>query len=76
MRSINPELKDLVRSENLSENTLQEKLLTIHRNSDYYPLWEPYNPYYQNKQIYNINQSLSEEDKINIYATVLPNELN
>ena len=69
MRSINPELKDLVRSENLSENTLQEKLLAIHRNSDYYPLWEPYNLYYQNKQIYNINQSLSEEDKINIYAT-------
>lgn len=69
MRNINPELNELVRSENLSENELQKKLLAIHRNSDYYPLWEPYNLYYQNKQIYKINQSLSEEEKINIYAT-------
>ncbi len=69
MRSINPELNELVRSENLSENELQKKLLLIYRNSDYYPLWEPYNLYYQNKQIYKINQSLSEEEKINIYAT-------
>ncbi len=68
MRSINPELNDLVRSENLSENELQKKLLSIQRNSDYYPLWEPYNLYYQNKGVYKINQSLPEDEKINIYA--------
>ncbi|WP_422082406.1 hypothetical protein [Ulvibacterium sp.] len=69
MRSINPELKDLVRSENLSKNELQKKLWAIQRNSDYYPLWEPYNLYHQNKAVYKINQSLSEDEKINIYAT-------
>ena len=69
MRIINPELNDLAHSENLSEDELHEKLLTIQRNSDYYPLWEPYNLYYQNKQVYNINQSLPKHKKINIYAS-------
>jgi len=69
MRNINPELNDFVHSENLPENEIDEKLIALQRKSDYFPLWEYYNFYYQNKQIYTINQSLSEDEKINIYAT-------
>jgi len=69
MRNINPELNDFVQSENLPENEVEEKLIALQRKSDYFPLWEYYNFYYQNKQIYTINQSLSEDEKINIYAT-------
>ncbi|MFH1118315.1 MAG: hypothetical protein V1775_00735 [Bacteroidota bacterium] len=69
MRTLNPELNDFVHSENLTENEVEEKLIALQRKSDYSPLWEVYNFYYQNKQVYTINQSLSEEGKINIYAT-------
>lgn len=69
MRNINPELNDFVHSENLPESEVKEKLIALQRKSDYFPLWEYYNFYYQNKQIYTINQSLSKDEKINIYAT-------
>ncbi|RKN79689.1 hypothetical protein [Ulvibacterium marinum] len=69
MRTLNPELNDFVHSENLPENKVEEKLIALQRKSDYFPLWDYYNFYYQNKQIYTINQSLSEDEKINIYAT-------
>lgn len=69
MRTINPELNDFTHSENLTKNEVEEKLIALQRKSDYFPLWEMYNFYYQNKQIYTINQSLPENEKINIYAT-------
>lgn len=69
MRTINTELNDFVHSENLTKNEVEEKLMALQRKSDYFPLWDVYNFYYQNKQIYTINQSLSEDNKINIYAT-------
>ncbi len=69
MRNLNPELNDFVHSENLPENEVEEKLIALQRKSDYFPLWEMYNFYYQNKQIYTINQSLQENEKINIYPT-------
>jgi hypothetical protein len=67
MRNLNPELNDFVHSENLSENEVEEKLIELQRKSDYFPLWEMYNFYDQNKQIYTINQSLPDDEKINIY---------
>ena len=67
MRNLNPELNDFVHSENLSENEVGEKLISLHRRSDYFPLWEMYNFYYQNKGIYTINQSLPEGEKINVF---------
>ncbi|TGV04346.1 hypothetical protein [Flavivirga rizhaonensis] len=67
MRNLNPELNDFVHSENLSEKEVEEKLIELQRKSDCFPLWEMYNFYYQNKEIYTINQSLPNHEKINIY---------
>lgn len=68
MRSINPELNNFVHSENLSEKEVNRKLINLQRQSDYFPLWEYYNFYDQNKQLYTINQDLKDDEKINIYA--------
>ena len=68
MRSINPELNNFVHSENLSEKEVNRKLINLQRHSDYFPLWEYYNFYDQNKQLYTINQDLKDDEKINIYA--------
>ena len=68
MRSLNPELNNFVHSENLSEKEVNQKLIDLQRQSDYFPLWEYYNFYDQNKQLYTINQELKDDEKINIYA--------
>lgn len=76
MRNLNPELNDFVHSENLPENEVEEKLIALQRRSDYFPLWEMYNFYYQNKEIYTINQSLPDDEKINIYPADIAVQLD
>lgn len=76
MRNLNPELNDFVHSENLSENEVEEELIALQRRSDYFPIWEMYNFYYQNKEIYTINQTLPDDEKINIYPADIAVQLD
>ncbi len=76
MRNLNPELNNFAHSENLSENEVEEKLIAFQRRSDYFPLWDVYNFYYQNKKIYTINQSLPKDEKLNIYPVDITVDLD
>jgi len=76
MTNLNPALNDFVHSENLSERTLNKKLLEFQRNSSFYPLWGYFNFYDQNRSIYTINQSLKNTEKINIYPVDVPLQLD
>ena len=69
MSNLNPELNHFIHSENLSEALINKKLIEFQRNSVYYPLWNKFNFYFLNQQLYKINQSLSDVDKINIYPS-------
>jgi len=69
MTNLNPELNHFIHSENLSEKIIDKKLIEFQRNSAYYPLWGKFNFYFLNRQLYNINQSLSDTVKINIYPS-------
>lgn len=71
IRNINSELNNFIHSENLTEKEIQERLINIQRKSDYYPLWEMYNFYDQNKRVYELNQSLPQDKKVNLYASDL-----
>ena len=69
MNNLNPELNHFIHLENLPESLVHKKLIEFQRNSSYYPLWSKFNFYYLNQQLYNINQSLSDDEKINIYPS-------
>ena len=69
MTNLNPELNHFIHLENLPESLVHKKLIKFQRNSSYYPLWNKFNFYYLNQQLYNINQSLSDDEKINIYPS-------
>ncbi len=69
MTNLNPELNNFTHSKKYSEEQVHKKLIEFQRKSGYYPLWGYFNFYSLNKQLYNINQSLSNENKINIYPS-------
>ncbi len=76
MTNLNPELNNFIHSENLSQEIIDKKLIEFQRNASYYPLWNKFNFYYLNQQLYNINQTLLSEDKINIHPTNNPLKLD
>ncbi|MFZ2432403.1 MAG: hypothetical protein WAW57_14790 [Lutibacter sp.] len=69
MINLNPGLNNFIHSENYSEEQIHKKLIEFQRKAGYYPLWGSFNFYSLNKQLYNTNQSLSSEEKINIYPS-------
>jgi hypothetical protein len=69
MTNLNPELNNFIHSKNYSEEQIHKKLIEFQRKAGYYPLWGSFNFYSLNKQLYNTNQSLSSEDKIDIYPS-------
>lgn len=69
MTNLNPELNNFIHSENYSEEQIHKKLIEFQRKAGYYPLLGSFNFYSFNKQLYNTNQSLSSEEKINIYPS-------
>jgi hypothetical protein len=69
MNNLNPELNEFIQSENLTDHFINEKLIGFQRKSTYYPLWGKFNFYSLNKELYNINKSLSKNEKLNIYPT-------
>jgi len=69
MTNLNPELNNFIHSKNYSQKQIHKKLIKFQRKAGYYPLWGSFNFYSLNKQLYITNQSLSNEDKINIYPS-------
>jgi len=65
-RSIQPQLDELLFSENLAPDELNSQLRYICRNMMYEPLWSKTNFYYFLKNVYKVNQSLKENKKIRI----------
>ena len=69
MRSLNPEINNFIHSTGIANNTKKAKIIELQRRCSFYPIWEMYNFYSQVEGIYEINQALSQSEKINLYPT-------
>ena len=69
MRSLNPEINNFIHSTDVANNTKKDKIIELQRRCSFYPIWEMYNFYSQVEGIYEINQALSQSEKINLYPT-------
>lgn len=59
----------LLRSENLSNESIDSLVIEINRNSSLHPLWHNYNFPYFLKELQNINKDLDNKDKIHLYPS-------
>ena len=69
MRSLNPEINNFIHSTGVANNIKKAKIIELQRRCSFYPIWEMYNFYSQVEGIYEINQALSQSEKINLYPT-------
>jgi hypothetical protein len=60
-------INEFLGKEGLSKEEVEEEILKIFKDLDFYPLWSNYNYYYLIKSIYEINQQRSGDDKIFLY---------
>jgi hypothetical protein len=67
----NHNLAKLLSSTYSTDRQIEDSVLNLYRDLSYYPLWEKYCFYYFLLNITKLNNSLNEEDKINIYFTDL-----
>lgn len=58
-----------LKSENLSNKSIDSLILEINRNSSLHPLWHNYNFPYFLRELQNINNKLELSQKINIYPS-------
>jgi hypothetical protein len=57
---------------NFSDKEIEEFLLKIIRNNDFYPLWEKKNYPDFIKKLYYLNKSLAKRDQIDVYPSDIP----
>jgi len=57
----------LLKSENLSNESIDSLIIEINRNSSLHPLWHNYNFPYFLRELQNINKELKNNHKINLY---------
>jgi hypothetical protein len=60
-------INEFLGKEGLSKEKVEEEILNIFKDLDFFPLWPNYNYYYLIKSIYEINQQRSGDDKIFLY---------
>lgn len=69
MRNLNPEINNFIHSTNIADSIKEAKLIDFQQRCSFYPLWEKYNFHFQLNNIYELNQKLKAEEKINLYPT-------
>ncbi len=69
MRNLNPKINQFVHSSGLSDKEKTQQLIDFQRRCSFYPIWSKYGFYRQIQDIYEINQNLPDEAKINIYPS-------
>jgi hypothetical protein len=65
-QSVQPQIDELLLSENLTPDELNAKLRSIYQDMMYVPLWSNTNFYYFLKNVYTLNQSLKQNEKIRV----------
>lgn len=62
----------LLRSENLSNESIDSLIIDINRNCSLHPLWHNYNFSYFLRGLQNVNKELNNNQKINLYPSDVP----
>ena len=70
--SLNPRLNEFLKTQDLDSVEVNKKVRFFHRNAGWYPLWEKYNLSYFIKNIYYINNQLSQGQKLTLYPSDIP----
>jgi uncharacterized RDD family membrane protein YckC len=70
--TMQPYLDDFLRSDDLTETEIQEKLIYIIKNLSFGPLWDKTNFYDYLKKLYALNKSLPDSSRIHHYLSDVP----
>jgi hypothetical protein len=72
LSSLNPALNSFMHTKNLPPDTINKRILFFQRNCSFWPTWTNANYSFFLNKIYSINNSIPEEDAINVYPSDLP----
>jgi hypothetical protein len=70
------EVNKLLHEEDLPPDSVDQRVLRFQRNCSFYPLWENYNYSYFIRGLYNLNQSLESDRKVNLFNSDMPFDWN
>jgi len=65
-------VNSFLKSENLTENEIEQKALEIYRNIPFFPEWDKTSYYDFLVRLYRLNQNLDTSKKINLYYSDVP----
>lgn len=74
--TLRPGISEFLHAEGLPYDSVQQKVLEFHRNSSFYPLWEKQSFSHLLRSLYELNQSLAKDDKVDLYPSDMPFDWN
>jgi hypothetical protein len=72
LSSLNPALNNFMHTKNLPADTINKRLMFFQRNCSFWPAWTNANYSFFLNKIYSVNNSIPEDDAINVYPSDLP----
>ncbi len=70
--TLRPGVKEFLHTEGLPADSEQRKVLEFHRNASFYPLWEKRSYSFFLEKLYELNQRLPEDEKVDLYPSDMP----
>jgi hypothetical protein len=70
--TLGPKIREFLHTNSLPDDSVLQKVLEFHRNSSFYPLWEKQSFSYLLRNLYETNQRLSQENKVELYPSDMP----
>ncbi|MGB8657965.1 MAG: hypothetical protein WCE90_09315 [Candidatus Zixiibacteriota bacterium] len=74
--TLRPGISEFLHAEGLPDDSVQQKVLELHRNASFYPLWEKQGFSYLLRSLYELNQRLPKDDKVDLYPSDMPFDWN
>jgi len=70
--TLQPKIREFLHTNGLPDDSVLQKVLEFHRNASFYPLWEKQSFSYLLRSLYEFNQRLSQENKVDLYPSDMP----
>lgn len=70
--TLRPKISEFLHTDSLPDDSVQQRVLELHRNASFYPLWEKQGFSYLLRSLYETNQRLSQENKVDLDPSDMP----
>jgi hypothetical protein len=70
--TLKPSVREFLHKEGLPADSVSHQVQEFHRNASFYPLWEKSSFSFFLQKLYDLNQRLSENEKVDLYPSDMP----